>query len=54
MVLKDGEKFDDMYDHRSVLYEKYADIVIDENGSDIEGTIEKIIQKEGEVSGYAF
>ena len=54
VVLKDGEQFDDMYDHRSVLYGKYADIVIDESGSDIEGTIEKIIQKEGEVSGYAF
>ncbi len=50
VVLKDGEQFDDMYDHRSVLYEKYADIVIDESGSDIEGTIEKIIQSQGRFS----
>ena len=42
VVLKDGESFDDMYDHRSVLYEKYADIVIEEDGSDIEETIVKI------------
>ena len=42
VVLRDGENFDDMYDHRSVLYEKYADIVIEEDGSGIEGTIGKI------------
>jgi shikimate kinase len=43
VVLKDGENFDVMYDHRSVLYEKYADIEIEEDGSGIEGTIGKII-----------
>ena len=31
-----------MYDNRSVLYEKYADIIIDEKDSTIEETIEKI------------
>ena len=42
VVLKQGETLDEMYDNRSVLYEKYADIVIEERDSTIEETIEKI------------
>ena len=42
VVLKDGESFDDMFIERSILYEKYADVIIEED-SDLEGTIEKII-----------
>ena len=42
VVLKQGETLDEMYDNRSVLYEKYADIIIEERKCTIEETIEKI------------
>ncbi|MBR6383418.1 MAG: shikimate kinase [Lachnospiraceae bacterium] len=42
VVLKQGETLEEMYDNRSILYEKYADIVIKERDSTIEETIEKI------------
>ena len=42
VVLKQGETLEEMYDNRSILYEKYADIVIEERDSTIEETIEKI------------
>ena len=42
VVLKDGESLEEMYNTRSILYEKYADIIVDEGDSDIEGTIERI------------
>ena len=48
-VLKDGQTLKDLYDERVVLYEKYADITIAEDGLNVEQTIEKIvaqIQKE--------
>ena len=45
VVLKDGESLEEMYDNRTLLYEKYADIIIEEGQSSIEETIEKI-QKE--------
>ena len=42
VVLKPGETIGEMYDNRSVLYEKFADIIIEECDSTIEETIEKI------------
>ena len=42
VVLKPNETLEEMYDNRSVLYEKYADIIIEERESTIEETIEKI------------
>ena len=42
VVLKQGETLEEMYDNRSVLYEKYADIIIEERKCTIEETIEKI------------
>jgi shikimate kinase len=42
VVLKQGETIEEMYDNRSVLYEKYADIIIEERKCTIEETIEKI------------
>ena len=42
VVLKPGEDIEEMYKNRSVLYEKYADIIIEENDCTIEETIEKI------------
>ena len=42
VVLSPGETLDEMYAARSVLYEKYADIVIDETNASVEETVEKI------------
>ena len=42
VVLREGESIEEMYDSRSVLYEKYADIMIEERDSTIEETIRKI------------
>jgi len=42
VVLREGENIEEMYDSRSVLYEKYADIMIEERDSTIEETIRKI------------
>ena len=42
VVLRNGESIDEMYDIRSKLYEKYADITIVEDGLTIEGTVQAI------------
>ncbi len=39
VVLKEGQTLKDLYDERSALYEKYAEITVDESGKDIQGTI---------------
>ena len=39
VVLKDGQTLRDIYEERSVLYEKYADLIIVEDGRDIEETL---------------
>ncbi|MBQ3543791.1 MAG: shikimate kinase [Lachnospiraceae bacterium] len=43
VVLKKGQNLFDIYEERCVLYEKYADIIIDEAGLDVEETIERIV-----------
>ncbi len=43
VVLKDGQTLKDLYCERTPLYEKYADIVIDENGLNVEETIDMIL-----------
>lgn len=45
VVLRDGQTLKDLYEERSVLYEKYADITIDEKNRDIEQTLQCIIDK---------
>ena len=44
VVLKDGETPEEMYDNRCALYEKYADITIDETNSSVEDTVEMIVR----------
>lgn len=39
VVLKEGQSLRDLYDERCVLYEKYADIIIDEDGLGVEETL---------------
>lgn len=45
VVLKEGQTLKELYEERSVLYEKYADVVVDEAGLNVEETIEKIEEK---------
>ena len=45
VVLKDGQTLKDIYDERTVMYEKYADIIVDEHGLNVEDTIVKILNK---------
>lgn len=42
VVLKDGQTLEDIFRERTVLYEKYADLVVDETGLDIEGTLRQV------------
>lgn len=42
VVLRDGQTLKDLYDERVPLYEKYADITIDEEDLGVEETLEKI------------
>ena len=44
-VLKDGQNLKSLYDERIPLYEKYADIVVDEQGLDLEETLDSILKK---------
>ena len=44
VVLKDGQDLRALYEERTLLYEAYADIQIDESGLNIEETIERIIE----------
>lgn len=44
VVLKEGQTLRDLYEERVPLYEKYADIVVDEENKNVEQTIEVIAQ----------
>ena len=44
VVLREGQTLKDLFEERKVLYEQYADIVIDEAGLDVEETIEAILK----------
>jgi len=44
VVIKNGQKLSDLYNERCPVYEKYADVIIDENGRNIEKTVEKILE----------
>lgn len=44
VVLKDGQTLKDLYEERVPLYEKYADLTIDEERCSIEQTIDKILK----------
>ncbi len=43
VVIRDGQRLSELYKERIPLYEKYADIIIDENGYNIEKTINNIL-----------
>lgn len=43
VVLREGQTLEDLYHERSVLFEKYADEIVEEDGLDITETIEKVL-----------
>ncbi|NCB93552.1 MAG: shikimate kinase [Clostridia bacterium] len=45
VVLRDGQTLKSLYEERVVLYEKYADITIDEENLGIEETLQSIVNK---------
>ena len=45
VVLKEGQTLRILYDERTPLYEKYADIEISEDGLNVEQTVEKLLER---------
>lgn len=45
VVLRDGQTLSDLYEERTPLYEKYADICIHEGGLGVEQTVDQIVEK---------
>ncbi|MBR4513698.1 MAG: shikimate kinase [Lachnospiraceae bacterium] len=44
VVLRDGETLETIYETRAKLYEKYADITIEETGASVKNTIEDTVE----------
>lgn len=44
VVLKDGQTLEDLYEERIPLYEKYADIIVDEEGKDLEASLQAVLE----------
>lgn len=45
VILKKGQTLKDLYEERVPLYERYADIVVDENGKDLEECLQLLLEK---------
>ena len=44
VVLREGQTLEDLYRERIPLYEQYADITVNEDGKDLEETMETVLQ----------
>ena len=44
VVLREGQTLKNLYDERTKLFEKYADYTISEEGLELEGTIDKVLE----------
>lgn len=44
VVLREGQTLRDLYEERAPLYEKYADLIVQERGLNVEQTIDKILE----------
>lgn len=44
VLLREGQTLTNLYEERTTLYEKYADIVIDEEGKDLEASLEILLK----------
>ena len=45
VVLKDGQTLKSLYEERIPLYEKYADIIVDEQGLNLEETLSSVLDR---------
>ena len=45
VVLKDGQDLESLFAERSPLYERYADITVDETGLDMEETLSAVLEQ---------
>ena len=45
VVLKDGQELRGLYEERIPLYEKYADLTVNEKNLDVEQTLQKIVDR---------
>lgn len=43
VLLKEGQSLKDLFEERIPLYEKFADIVIDEEGKDLEASLQAVL-----------
>ena len=43
VVLKDGQNLKSLYEERVPLYEKYADVIVDEYGLNLEETLDRVL-----------
>lgn len=50
VVLRGGQTLEGLYEERVPLYEKYADITIDEAGLNVEETMEKVVERVSQTS----
>ena len=44
VVLKEGQTLKDLYDERVKLFEKYADLIVEEGNDSLEETIDKVLE----------
>ena len=44
VLLKEGQTLKSLYEERTPLYEKYADIVVDEEGKDLEASLQAVLE----------
>ena len=44
VLLKEGQTLKDLYEERTPLYEKYADIVLEEEGKDLEESLHDLLE----------
>ncbi len=49
-MLQEGQTLESLYEERVSLYEKYADIIVDEEDKDLEGSLKLVLEalKRGE------
>lgn len=45
VVLRDGQALDDLFNERVPLYEKYADVVVNESNINVEETVQLTLEK---------
>lgn len=52
VVLRDGQTFRDLYEERTALFEKYADVTVCEDGLNLEETLDKVMAVLPKVGKY--